>query len=90
MTILLAYIPFVVATVATMLSVLLLLGNVLPTSAISASILAANSYIAVIGQFLPLTIGSLVLMVGALLLVEFYIGTYKLIKWVYTKIPGVS
>jgi hypothetical protein len=86
----LAYIPFVVATLILMLGVLLAVGNILPTASVAAAIAAANAYIAIVYEFLPNTVIALLAIVWLLLLVEFYIGTYKLIKWLYSKIPGIS
>lgn len=90
MTTILLYLPFIAATLLLMLAGLLAIGNILPTAAIASAISAAGSYIAVVYEILPQTTIALLGILGVLLLVEFYIGTYKLIKWLYSKIPGVS
>jgi len=90
MAALLLYIPFIVAALGAMLAGLLALGNILPVAALAAAITTANAYIAVVYEFLPLTTVALIGTLGSFLLIEFYVITYKLIKWIYTKLPGVS
>ncbi|MDE2021141.1 MAG: hypothetical protein KGJ13_12465 [Patescibacteria group bacterium] len=90
MVALLLYLPFIAAAVGAMLAGLLVLGNILPTSAIAAAITAANGYIGIIHEIVPNTTVSLMAIVGSFLLVEYFAVSYKLIKWIYSKLPGVT
>ena len=82
---------FAIGIVSALIAALLLLGNLLPSAAIASAILAANGYLAVIYGFLPLTMTALLAALAALFTIEvLVIAPYKLAKWVWKKIPGVS
>jgi hypothetical protein len=83
-------IAFVAAVIFTMLAGLLALGNILPTAAIASAITLAGSYLAVIYEFLPYTVSEILLLFGFLLTVEYYIVVYKMLKFIWKKIPGVT
>lgn len=83
-------VAFAVATIGLMLAGLLALGNILPTATIASAITSAGSYLAVIYEIVPATTLALLAIFGTMLLIEFYVSTYKLIKWLYTKLPGIT
>ena len=71
-----------------LLSPLLLAPDVSLTSAISNSIATASNSLATVNAVVPL--GAIVLIVSSYLAIEGSIFTYKFIKWIYQKIPGVN
>jgi hypothetical protein len=74
--------------VSAILSPLLLLPDASFPSNVVSAIASASSYISILNVILPAD--TLMTIVGAFLAVEVAIFTYKLIKWVYNKIPGVN
>ena len=60
------------------------------SSGIGAGLAAAGSMLGIFYQIIPYTLIALGSIMGALLVFELAIWSYKLIKWVYTKIPGIS
>lgn len=66
----------------------MLLPDVSLNSAVPTAIVAASNYLALINQIVPLTI--LFIVFGSVLVVENTHFGYKLIRWIYQKIPGVS
>jgi hypothetical protein len=82
---------FAAAVVTILVGVVVLLGNLLPTAAITTAIAAASGYFSMIHSFLPLTTVSLLAILGALFSIEVLVITpYKMAKWVWKKIPGIS
>ena len=55
---------------------------------LAASIQNASSYLHILDVVIP--VGTIVAIVAAFLVYEGVIFGYKIIRWVYTKIPGVS
>jgi len=90
MTTLTLQIAFGIGIILLLLSGLLILGNVLPTAAIALAITAANSYLAILTAFMPDTMEVLFAILGFFFVIEGYVATYKLAKWLYKKIPGIS
>ena len=78
------------AVVGALLGALVALGNVIPTSTIETGITTANSYIHVLYGIFPLTTTGLLVILGLLFAVETFIGVYKIVKWVWNKIPGIN
>jgi len=73
-----------------LLSPFLLLPDVsLPTS-FTSSVATASSTLGVFSVAFPNTLVALIGVVGVYLIVEGSIATFKVVKWVYTKIPGVG
>lgn len=71
-------------------SFILVLGNVLPVATMATSIASASTYLSAIYSFMPITISALLFIFFSLLSVETGIGTYKIVKWVYSKFPGIT
>lgn len=67
---------------------LTILPDVSIPSQIATNIATAGSYIAVLDNIFP--VGALLTIIGAFITVETAYFVYKLIKWGYSKIPGVS
>lgn len=78
------------AIIGAVLAGLVALGNVLPTTFILGGITAANAFIGTLYSIFPLTTNAVFAALAALFLIEGYVGTYKLAKWIYQKIPGIS
>ena len=78
------------AVVGALIAGLVLIGNVIPTSAIETGISTANSYIHVLYGIFPLLTTGLLTILGLLFAVETFIGVYKIVKWVWSKIPGIN
>lgn len=64
------------------------LGDVVPNSNITEAIAEASGYISPINSFLP--VNTLLIIFGVLIAYEAILITYKVIKWVYNKLPGVN
>lgn len=56
----------------------------------SAWLATTGGYLAIATKFLPLTIAALLIAIGMMLAVENADGIFKVVKWVYSKIPGIS
>lgn len=76
------------AFIALVLSPLLLFPDVAVNATVATSITTAGNYLSALNVVLP--ISSLIIFFLLFLAVETGIFTYKLIKWVYIKIPGVN
>jgi len=50
----------------------------------------AVGYVSIIYQVLPLTLSAIVGVIVLYLVVEGSIALFKVVKWVYTKIPGIG
>jgi hypothetical protein len=50
----------------------------------------AGGYISIATKLMPLTIAALFVVVGMIVVVENADGIFKVAKWIYTKIPGIS
>lgn len=70
------------------LSPFTLLADVSPDSTVVSAIATATGYISALGVIIPMTAFRFVL-IGTLAF-EVPYGVYKIIRWVYRKIPGVS
>jgi len=57
-------------------------------SGLTSAISSANGYIASFNSFFPT--GTMLQVLGAMLVIEVAALSYKLIMWVLTKIPGIS
>jgi hypothetical protein len=80
-----------VSVILILFAIFIGLGNLFPASVIAATILAANSYIAVFYSVLPYTTTAILSILGAIFSIEvLVILPYKMAKWVYKKIPGIS
>lgn len=60
------------------------------SSGIGAGLTAAAVMLGTFYQIVPWTLGALGGIISALLAFELAIWSYKIIKWIYTKIPGIS
>jgi uncharacterized membrane protein len=49
-----------------------------------------GGYVAIAGRLMPLTIAALFVVIGMVVIVENADGIFKVVKWIYTKIPGIS
>jgi len=65
-----------------------LLPDVSLPEGVSAALTSAGSYLSILDAVIP--VDTLLSVLGAFLVVETAIFTYKLIKWVYVKVPGVN
>jgi hypothetical protein len=79
-----------IALVGAFMAGVLLLGNLLPVSLMAAAITSANTYISILYHVMPSTTIAMFVAIGSIASIEGMIGTYKAVKWVYTKIPGIS
>ena len=59
-------------------------------SNITGWIAAVGGYIATATKILPLTLAAIFIVVGMMVVVENADGIFKVAKWIYTKIPGIS
>lgn len=66
--------------------------NLLPTAALPTdatnAITTAGSYLALINQVVP--VNTLLIILGSVLTIELGIFTFKVVKFVYKKIPTIS
>ena len=58
--------------------------------AFTSSMINISGYISIVSQILPLTIGALLIAVAVMVTVENADGIFKVAKWIYSKIPGIS
>jgi hypothetical protein len=59
-------------------------------AAVSSGITGIAGFIGLVWRFFPLTFAALIGAVAVIVAVENYVLIYKVIRWVYQKIPGVS
>jgi hypothetical protein len=57
---------------------------------LAAAITASSTMLSVFYQIVPFTLTALAGILGALIVFELAIWSYKLVKWVYSKIPGIN
>ena len=57
---------------------------------LSAWLAQSGGYISIATKFMPLTIAALFIVLGMIVIVENADGIFKVVKWIYTKIPGIS
>ena len=50
----------------------------------------AGGYIATAYHLMPFTIAALLIVVGVMVAFENADGIFKVVKWIYTKIPGIN
>ena len=74
--------------VSALLSPLLLLPDVELSQSVISAITSAGSYVSILDIIIP--VGTLVTILGLMVAVEVAVFTYKLIKWAYSKIPGIN
>lgn len=86
----LLHITIALAILGVLIAPLLLLGNLIPTAALTTAVVAANSYIGIAYQVIPLALTAVFSFFGAVVVIEGTIGIYKLVRWVYRKIPGIT
>lgn len=67
-----------------------LLPDVVLDPNITNALAQAGQFMNVIGAVIPLTLGALLVAVAGMVTISLAIFGYKFIKWIYTKIPGVS
>jgi hypothetical protein len=80
-----------VTTILALLAAVLALGNLVPAATIASAIVSVNSYVAIFHSIWPLTTVALLSIIGTILSIEaLIILPYKIAKWVYSKIPGIS
>ena len=51
---------------------------------------AAGGYIATAAHIMPLTIAALFVVLAVIVIFENADGIFKVVKWIYTKIPGIN
>jgi hypothetical protein len=59
-------------------------------SSLTAGLSSAGGYIAIVGTLFPLTVVALFGSLTIMVVVENADAIFKVVKWVYTKIPGIS
>ncbi len=68
--------------------------SLLPDAVLDPSVAAGISNIAgfvgLVWKFFPITLSALVASIVIIVIAENWVLTYKIIRWVYHKIPGVS
>ena len=57
---------------------------------VNSSITQISGFIGMVWKFMPLSFVALIAAVGAIVITENWILIYKIIRWVYQKIPGVN
>jgi hypothetical protein len=57
---------------------------------LAAAITASSTMLSVFYQIVPFMLTALAGILGALIVFELAIWSYKLVKWVYSKIPGIN
>ena len=66
----------------------------LPNAAISSDftgwLAATGGYIATATKLMPLTIAALFVVIALMIIVENADGIFKVVKWIYMKIPGIN
>jgi len=66
----------------------------LPDASLPASFTSAltntGNYISIAFKFLPDTIAAIFTVITFIVVVENADGIFKVVKWIYTKIPGIS
>jgi hypothetical protein len=74
------------------IGVMKLFGNtiVTPNPWFTNSVSTTNTYIAIVYGIIPLTIIALLVALGILIVFELAYGAYRVVKWGYTKIPGIT
>jgi len=70
------------------LSPLLLLSDVSLTSGIGQSIISAGQYLSILDPVIP--VATIIAVIALLATIEISIAAFKVIKWVYKKIPGIN
>jgi len=71
----------------------LLLSNtsdVTANASLTAGVSSASGYLGVAYAIMPGTTVSLLVCLGVLLVFELALATYKIVKWGYQKIPGIT
>lgn len=64
--------------------------DVVASTSVVTAITTANGYIAIVAQIIPSTVTSLLSCVAILLAYEVAVAIYKILRWGYTKIPGIN
>lgn len=69
---------------------ILLLPDVSLSSGISTAISTATQYIAAIYNIMPIVITAIFICFAVILVLEIFLGGYKLLMWVIRRLPGQS
>ena len=72
------------------ISPLLLLPNVSLNATIASSLAQAGQFLGIVHNVVPNTLASLFATLGIYLAIELSIFVYKLIRWLYQKIPTIN
>ena len=80
----------ILAALFVVITPILLLPDVSLPGNVSSAIATAGGYIGLIAEVAPATIVSIMAIFALVLIIENTHFGYKLIRWVYQKIPGVS
>ena len=78
------------ALIVRLISPLSLLPDAVLPDVINSSITNISGFIGRVWSFFPLTFAALLGAVVFIVIVENWVLVYKVIRWVYTKIPGIS
>lgn len=70
------------------LSPIFLLSNVAPNSSIVSAVVTANGYISSLNVIFPVT--TILIILGLMFAFEVGYMAYKIIRWVYQKIPTIN
>ena len=81
---------FVATVILGFLYPISLLPNATLPDAVNNGITGIAGFIGLVWKFFPLTFAALIAAVVIIVAAENYILIYKIIRWVYSKIPGVS
>jgi hypothetical protein len=80
----------IVSVIGAILSPLTVLPDVTLPASVNSGITGIAGFTGGIWSVFPLTLTALVSAVGVIVVVENWVFVYKLIRWVYQKIPGVN
>lgn len=75
-------------TILFIASPLLLLPDVTLSSNVTSAITSAGNYLSIVNSVVP--VSSLVAIILLMVSIDTGIFTYKIVKWLYTKIPGIK
>jgi hypothetical protein len=85
------YIAYIIlGIVGFILQPILLFPDVVISPAVITALSQVGQFINVVDNIIPHTIGALFVAISGMVSIEIMIFGYKFIKWIYTKIPGVS
>lgn len=80
-----------VSVILILLAGVLALGNLVPAATLAGTIIAVNSYLGIFYSVIPRTTTTLLAIISAILAIEaLIILPYKIAKWIWSKIPGIT